>query len=297
MVKVLSSPECRDVKERNATTSSVREEAGRAHPSATDEARQGRAGPGRWTAPGRLAAEPPALRASAILSEGRPADKHASPERTVAPAAPKASWYHAAVMAAPRNYWMVAVRPDYYDVCRDQGFTLLGMGRNQRKRVQRMEIGDRVLFYVMERMIFGATASIAATYVEDPTPLWPSIDPDETFAWRVKIKSDIALDDEHVIDARLLAPTLEYVKKWAPELWHMAFQGPLHLIPKKDFGLIEDEMRRGRPRPIVDLVPDPRHGPAAREAAFSSLSLAPAGAAGQSPAKSHYCGTLARWTI
>ena len=211
---------------------------------------------------------------SAILSEGRSPDKRAAAARQAEPA----PWYHSCVMAAPRNYWMVAVRPDYYDVCYEQGFTLLGMGRNQRKRVQRMEVGDRVLFYVMERMVFGATASIAATYVEDPTPLWPSLHPDETFAWRVKIKPDVTLDDDHVIDARLLAPTLEYVKKWAPELWHMAFQGPLHLIPKKDFGLIEDEMRRGRPRPDVDLKPDPRHGPAAREALVSTH--APARASG-----------------
>lgn len=165
---------------------------------------------------------------------------------------------------------MVAVRSDYYEVCREQGFTLLGLGWNQRKRVQRMEIGDRVLFYVMERMVFGATASVAATFVEDPTPLWPSVDPNETFAWRVKLKPELTMDDDHVIDARLLAPTLEYVKKWAPEQWPMAFQGPLHLIPKKDFGLIEDEMRRGRPRPRVDLTPDPRHGPASREALVSA---------------------------
>ena len=172
-------------------------------------------------------------------------------------------------MPAPRNYWMVTVRPDYYDICREQGFALLGMGGGQRKRVQRMEIGDRVLFYVMERMVFGATATVASTYFEDHERLWPSPEADETYAWRVKIKPEVTLDDEHVIDARLLAPSLEYVKKWAPELWSMAFQGPLHLIPKKDFGLIEDEMRRGTARPRVDLSPDPRHGPAAREALVS----------------------------
>ncbi len=195
-----------------------------------------------------------------------------------APAATDLRGTISSVMGAPRNYWMVAVRPDYYDVCREQGFTLLGMGWNQRKRVQRMEVGDRVLFYVTERMVFGATASVAATFVEDPTPLWPSVDPNETFAWRVKIRPEFTLDDDHVIDARLLAPTLEYVKKWAPELWHMAFQGPLHLIPKKDFGLIEDEMRRGRTRPHIELTPDPRHGPAAREALVGAR--APARASG-----------------
>ena len=165
---------------------------------------------------------------------------------------------------------MVAVRPNYYDACREQEFTLLGMGRNQRKRVQRMEVGDRVLFYVMERLLFGATASVASTYFEDQTPTWPSLDPDETFAWRVNIKGDVVLSDEYAVDARLLAPSMEYVKKWAPEQWPLAFQGPLHLIPKKDFGLIEDEMRRRRPRPDVRLTPDPRHGPAAREALASS---------------------------
>ena len=206
-------------------------------------------------------------RAMAILSEGRGGYKRTVIQRTAASWRPDgAPWYHLFVMPTPRNYWMVTVRPGYFDVCREQEFTLLGMGNIQRKRVQRMEIGDRVLFYVIERMVFGATASVASTYFEDHEPLWPSPEPNETFAWRVKTKPDVMLDDEHVIDARLLAPTLEYVKKWAPELWPMAFQGPLHLIPKRDFGLIEDEMRRGRTRPQVDLRPDPRHGPAAREA-------------------------------
>jgi hypothetical protein len=157
--------------------------------------------------------------------------------------------------STPRNYWMVAVPPEYYDVAKDQNFASLGMGRSQRKRVQRMEVGDRVLFYVCQRMVFGATASIASTYFEDETPIWPSPDPDEKFAWRVQTKPDCVMDDQHVIDARFIAPRMEYVKKWAPEQWPLAFQGLLHLIPKKDFALIEDEMRRGRPRPIVRLGP------------------------------------------
>ena len=150
---------------------------------------------------------------------------------------------------------MVAVAPEYYDACREQGFTLLGMGRTQRKRVQRMEVGDRVLFYVNQRMVFGATASVMSTYFEDEAAVWPSPDPEEKFAWRVRTKPDCVTDDEHAIDARFIAPRMEYVKKWAPEQWPLAFQGLLHLVPKRDFGLIEHEMRRGRPRPVVQLGP------------------------------------------
>ena len=154
-------------------------------------------------------------------------------------------------LATPRNYWMVAVRPDYYERCVEQQFTLLGMGRTHRKRVQRMEIGDRVLFYVAEWMVFGATATIASTYFEDSTPTWPSSDPDETYAWRVRITSGVTPDARHRVDARLIAPRMQYVKKWPPEQWPLAFQGLLHLIPKQDFGLIEDELRRGRATPSV----------------------------------------------
>ncbi len=149
---------------------------------------------------------------------------------------------------------MVAVRPEYYDVCEEQKLSLLGMGRAQRKRAQRMEVGDRVLFYVSERMVFAATASIASTYFEDDTPTWPAVDPDERFAWRVKLKPEVVLDRAHMVDARLIAPRMEYVKKWAPEQWPLAFQGLLHLIPKADFYLLEEEMRRGRETPHISLT-------------------------------------------
>jgi hypothetical protein len=147
---------------------------------------------------------------------------------------------------------MVAVRPEYYDKCAEQGFTLLGMGRNQRKRVQRMEIGDRVLFYVSVRLVFGVVATVSSTFFEDSTPRWPSTEPDESFAWRVKLTPNVILDDEHLVDARLIAPRMQYVKKWAPEQWPLAFQGLLHLVPKQDFALIEDEMAKGVKRPDIN---------------------------------------------
>jgi len=46
------------------------------------------------------------------------------------------------------------------------------------------------------------------------------------------------------MDAREISPRMEYVKKWTPEWWPLAFIGDLHLIPRKDFSLIEDEMKK-----------------------------------------------------
>jgi hypothetical protein len=42
----------------------------------------------------------------------------------------------------------------------------------------------------------------------------------------------------------MLAPRLEYVRRWVPEDWPLAFFDKLHLIPQKDFRLIEGEMQR-----------------------------------------------------
>jgi len=44
--------------------------------------------------------------------------------------------------------------------------------------------------------------------------------------------------------AKYIAYRLEYVKKWPPEHWPLAFQGHLHQLPKTDFTLLEDEILR-----------------------------------------------------
>jgi hypothetical protein len=68
----------------------------------------------------------------------------------------------------------------------------------------------------------------------------------------VNARPDYVLDEDLWLDARQIGPTLEYVKKWAPEDWPLAFIGMLHIVPQRDFTYLEDEMRRllrktGRP--------------------------------------------------
>jgi hypothetical protein len=133
-----------------------------------------------------------------------------------------------------------------------------------------MEVGDRILYYVHTRLEFTCAATVIDTFFEEDTRIWTSSNEEEVFPCRVKTRPDLILDESHAIDARLLAPRLEYVRKWAPEWWPLAFQGLLHLVPKKDFLLVEDEMVRGALSPAIELEPDPRHGPLAREARITS---------------------------
>ena len=131
-----------------------------------------------------------------------------------------------------------------FEVLKEINFSLFGMGPKYRRRAERMKPDDRVLFYVKGLRKWPASATIASTYFEDNSPLWSPTTRNESFQYRVKLRADIVLDEEDYIDALLLAPQLEYIKRWVPEDWPLAFWDRLHLLPQTDFRLIEGEMQR-----------------------------------------------------
>ena len=131
-----------------------------------------------------------------------------------------------------------------FQIIRELGVTLFGMGRRFKRRAERMSPDDRVLFYVKGLRKWPATATIASESFEDASPVFKSDVDGEEFPFRVKLTPDIVLDEPDYIDALLLAPRLDYVKRWAAEDWPLAFFDRLHLLPQRDFRLIEGEMRR-----------------------------------------------------
>jgi hypothetical protein len=143
-----------------------------------------------------------------------------------------------------RNFWMFVEAPQNFEITRNIDFSLFGMGSKYRRRAERMQPQDRVLFYVNGIRKWPASATITSTYFEDNSPLWHPTTRNESFQFRVKLKADIVLDEEDYIDAMILGPRLDYVKRWAPENWPLAFWDRLHLLPQRDFRLIEGEMER-----------------------------------------------------
>ncbi len=143
-----------------------------------------------------------------------------------------------------KNYWMVVDTVENFQTTRDLGYTVFGVGPRYKRRAQRMHPSDRVLFYVKTICKWTATATISSNSFEDHTPIWKSTHKGDDFMYRVKITADVTPVEDDYIDALLLAPSLEYIKRWVPEEWPMAFQDRLHLLPQKDFRLIEGEMKR-----------------------------------------------------
>ena len=150
----------------------------------------------------------------------------------------------------PKNYWMLVTNLENFHITRDLGFNVQGLKGQHKKKVQRLEPGDRILYYVTGKRCFAAIATVASKYFEDSKPVWKK---EGTSGWpyRVRIQPDLVLDDEQFMDAHQIAPRMDHVRTWSPEDWYMAFLvNFLHIIPKKDLQLIENEMRKLRPRRI-----------------------------------------------
>jgi len=144
----------------------------------------------------------------------------------------------------PKNYWMVVQTPENFQISKDLGFTAHGLKPKYRRRAQRMEPDDLMLFYVSGLRKWTATAVVKSNRYEDRTPIWQTRPKDDHFPYRVKIAPDIVLDESEYIDGLEIGPRLEYLKRWPPDMWHLAFFDSLHLLPQKDFRLIEGEMKR-----------------------------------------------------
>ena len=144
----------------------------------------------------------------------------------------------------PKNYWMVVQTPENFQISKDRGFTVHGLRPRYRRRAERMEPDDVILFYISGLRKWGAVARITSRYFEDREPIWKSVDHDDNFPYRVNMKPSIVMDEKDYIDAREIGPRLEYLKRWPPERWPLAFYDSLHLLPQRDFRLIEGEMKR-----------------------------------------------------
>ncbi len=175
-----------------------------------------------------------------------------------------------------KNYWMLAVGPESYRATLADRVTTQVVAAQHRRKIERMEPGDKLVYYLVPLRRFTSTASVTSRTLEEPPPdATPPLPPppseassgnghspdavseagaaepaeEKKLILKVSIRPEVVLDPQDYLDAYEIGPRLEYVKKWIPEKWHLAFHGFLHLIPKADFLLLESEMQKLAARP------------------------------------------------
>ena len=140
--------------------------------------------------------------------------------------------------------WLINTTRENYDIAWERGFDLVGIDAPNSRKASQMVSGDRIVFYVRDTRSFAASATVTAKVFHDNSPIWKHHTNKEKFRNRVPIEHDVVAEVEDWVDALQVGPTLEYVKRWPPEMWELAFFGMVHIISKRDFELLENELSR-----------------------------------------------------
>ena len=139
------------------------------------------------------------------------------------------------------NFWLVVTSPENFKHDREHlGFGTQGFPYRYRNSVQKMQISDEVVYYIMTLQKFGAIATITGDYVEDYSKIWT--DDDEMWPARRPSQPEIVLQDDELIDAKKLVPNLSFIEN--KDIWGTYLQGSIRQIPEEDFRLIESEMKK-----------------------------------------------------
>jgi hypothetical protein len=147
-------------------------------------------------------------------------------------------------MVEPRT-WILTGSPENLAATAERGYTLVGLKEGRRRSAERIEPGDRIVFYVTRAMAFAGSVRVTGELFEDRTPVWPGKPgkPDP-YPWRFPTEPEVVVEDEAAwIDAESLADRLEHVRKWPPEHWRLAFQGQIRAVGEHDGALLVDRLR------------------------------------------------------
>ena len=135
---------------------------------------------------------------------------------------------------------MLVTTPDNYRRTRARRFTVQGVKARHRRNAGHIAPGDRVCWYLVgAHGGFVATATVTSPAFIDTRPIWISTGRPDPYPWRFKIARDVVRDVDQAIPAASLVDRLAFTRRWPPAHWRLAFQGNLHEIGRRDFGVIE----------------------------------------------------------
>ena len=143
-----------------------------------------------------------------------------------------------------KNYWMIAGTLEGLKAWKEAGVSVLQVPSTYRRRAQRMQPEDRILYYIPGTHKFGGVSTVTSASLEGQPHVERGRRRGGSYSLKISITPDVMLGEERYLDAREIGPRMEYVRNWPPESWYLAFQGNFHLLSRKDFQLIEAEMKR-----------------------------------------------------
>ena len=140
--------------------------------------------------------------------------------------------------------WILTSSPDNHAATRDIGFSVIGLKERNRRRAERIEIGDRIVLYLTKEMTFGGSILITGDMYEDREKIWPGKpgNPD-SYPWRFPTEAEVVVPPNAHVPAEKLKDKLEHVGKWPAEHCKLAFQGQIREVSDADAKVLLKALR------------------------------------------------------
>ena len=138
--------------------------------------------------------------------------------------------------------WIVVGSAENFEIARERGFDMFGFKSSRRRESASMQVGDKLIFYLIGIMKFGGIATVAGEAYEDHMPVFKTEKkPNEDYPWRIPTEPDRILSQEQWLDVKEYADKLEMTRRRG-EHWRLAFQGNLHKISDEDYDLLSKDI-------------------------------------------------------
>lgn len=139
--------------------------------------------------------------------------------------------------------WVLTGSPDNFAATRDHGFEVIGLKERRRSFAEQIDVGDRIVLYLTQKMAFAATIKVTGELFEDRTPLWPGkLGKADPYPWRFPTEPELVLGPEEWLPAEDLVDELEHIQRWPREHWKLAFQGQIRSVSPRDADLLARRM-------------------------------------------------------
>lgn len=141
-------------------------------------------------------------------------------------------------------YWMTMTSATNFEIDRKANFPFTGYKERLKKLCSRVEVGDKLVYYITKAHAFGAICTVTSRPYINPTPHWSETD--EKWPCRLNVRPELILPQDRMLDVMPLVPSLSFItqKQRQSGKWGTAFMGSLKPIPVQDFELIEREMKK-----------------------------------------------------
>ncbi|MEC7880386.1 MAG: EVE domain-containing protein [Chloroflexota bacterium] len=130
------------------------------------------------------------------------------------------------------TYWLINLKSQEYIKNSSNKRSQIFLN-SDRKKVTRMSSGDKLIFYISDKNCFVGISEIKSDSYEELNNKTLSI----------KVKKSNHLNMNNSVDGDQIGPSLDYVKRWAPERWRLAMVGSLHIVSQNDYNIINASIK------------------------------------------------------